>query len=253
MASTKTCVIPYSLQAAGSLKKRSGTYWALPKAKGSVNDQELLNRIMKRNASIHRANAAAMLALLQEEMADVLAQGYNLNLSVIQTRFAVHGVFKLGDAFNSNLHKLKIRIRKGRLLRGIEENIALKETASGQVMPYIQVVTDGISKARCGTLTGKGVIELLGSNLKIEGENPACGLWFIAEDKSETKVSGYVENKPKRLIAPIPDLAPGQYKVKVVTQWNKSGIPLKKPKSCIYPEPLTLQSPKASLTYCAPS
>jgi hypothetical protein len=90
-------------------------------------------------------------------------------------------------------------------------------------------------------LTVGGVIEVRGYNLKIEGDDPACGLWFIPENGIETKAAVMIENKPARIIAMIPQIRHGQCQVKVVTQYTGGGTFLKMPKMFIYPKKLNAE------------
>lgn len=69
-------------------------------------------------------------------------------------------------------------------------------------------------------LTSSGVLEIYGNEIKIDGTDPACGLYFVSSAGEETKVLTIVQNKPSTLIVMIPALAAGVYQVKIVTQFN---------------------------------
>jgi hypothetical protein len=84
-------------------------------------------------------------------------------------------------------------------------------------------------------------VEVRGYNLKIDGDSPACGLWFIDQNGAETKAEVIVENKPSRIIALIPDLPAGSYQVKVVTQFMGSAKLLKTPRNFIFPKSLAVE------------
>jgi hypothetical protein len=96
-----------------------------------------------------------------------------------------------------------------------------------------------VSGAVDTTLTSGGVIEVLGSNIKLSGERPEVGLYLVYENGAEIKVSTIVTNKPSHLIVQLPLLASGTYKLKVVTQYN-SGKDLKEPKTTVYSKSLTV-------------
>jgi len=89
-------------------------------------------------------------------------------------------------------------------------------------------------------LTAGGVAELRGYNLKIDGDNPSCGLWFVAADGQETKAATIIENKPSKIIAMIPALTAGSYQVKVATQFSGGGKFLLSPKIFVYPKNLVV-------------
>jgi hypothetical protein len=103
-------------------------------------------------------------------------------------------------------------------------------------------VKDSVSGTVNEKLSANGVVELRGYNLRIDGDDAVCGLWFVAEGGAQTKATVLIENKPSRIIAMIPALTAGKYQVKVVTQYNGSGKGLKTPKQVVYPKSLTVGS-----------
>jgi hypothetical protein len=59
-------------------------------------------------------------------------------------------------------------------------------------------------------------------------------------DGTSVKVTGnFVDNQWKRLSVQLPALAPGVYKVRVITQFSSGGIPLKDPRQIDYEAALT--------------
>ena len=107
-------------------------------------------------------------------------------------------------------------------------------------MPQIQEVKDTVSGTINEKITARGIVEVRGYNLKIEGDSPSCGLWFVGGDGKETKATVMAENKPSKIIALIPELTSGIYQVKVATQFSGGGKPLLAPKLFIYPKELTV-------------
>jgi hypothetical protein len=116
------------------------------------------------------------------------------------------------------------------------------KTNAVAVLPNIQEVRDSISNTVNEKLTRRGVVELRGYNLKIDGSDSSCGLWFVSDSGAATKAEVLIENKPSRMIAMIPDLPNGNYQVKVVTQYANGMKLLKTPKAFVYPKTLTVTS-----------
>ena len=100
---------------------------------------------------------------------------------------------------------------------------------------------DSVSGAINELLTAAGVVEVRGYNLKIDGDEPACGLWFVADNGQETQATVVIENKPSKIIAMIPDLTDGNYQIKVTTQFTGGGTFLKIPKVFVYPKNLAVR------------
>ncbi|MDR1698811.1 MAG: DUF4469 domain-containing protein [Prevotellaceae bacterium] len=168
-------------------------------------------------------------------------QGNQVTLPLFNTSFSISGVFERpADSFDPNRHKLNINLTKGTLLRDAEKQVKLEKTNTSAPLPNIQEAKDSVSGTVNEKLTAGGVVELRGYNLKIEGEDPSCGLWFVAEGGAESKAKIFIENKPSRIIAMIPALDAGKYQVKIVSQYMTGGKQLKMPKQFIYPKHLAV-------------
>jgi hypothetical protein len=107
------------------------------------------------------------------------------------------------------------------------------------VIPQIKEVKDVVSATVNEKLTAKGIVEVMGYDIKIEGTDAACGLWFVKEDGQEIKATVIAENKPSKIIAMVPDLTAGKWHVKIVTQYS-GGKVLKTPKIYTFPKLLTV-------------
>ncbi|MDR2537782.1 MAG: DUF4469 domain-containing protein, partial [Treponema sp.] len=93
-----------------------------------------------------------------------------------------------------------------------------------------------------GTLTLGRDVKLSGAKLKIAGDNPDVGLFFVpAGGGAEVKVdpSDLVVNNPSELIAVIPPLSAGIYRVKLVTQYSHGKL-LKTPHTFTFDKDLTV-------------
>jgi hypothetical protein len=105
-------------------------------------------------------------------------------------------------------------------------------------------VKDSVSGSVNERLTAGGVVELRGYGLKIDGDNPACGLWFVAETGEELRAEVIIENKPSRIIAMIPARPDGAgavpVRLRVVTQYSGGGKFLATPKVFVYPKTLSI-------------
>jgi hypothetical protein len=107
----------------------------------------------------------------------------------------------------------------------------------------IAAVTDVKTGSQNNLLTPGRNIKVAGAKLKIAGEDPAVGLFFEPEAGGApvpVDPSDMVVNHPTELIAVIPNLAPGTYRLKIVTQYS-SGKMLKSPHTVVFDKPLTVQ------------
>lgn len=95
-----------------------------------------------------------------------------------------------------------MNVSKGTLLRDLEAKIAFEKTSAVSPQPLILEVKDSVLGKVNEVLTPNGVVELLGSSVKIAGDNADCGLWFVSESGEEVKAQVIVQkiNHPLLLL-----------------------------------------------------
>jgi hypothetical protein len=97
---------------------------------------------------------------------------------------------------------------------------------------YIDEILDVHTEALNSALTPGNMIQILGNKIRVEGENPACGVWFVAKaDGARVKITEHLgNNRSNELLGLIPPLASGTYQVEVVTQYSNGTTILKEPR-----------------------
>ena len=224
------------------LTERNDDYSAQTHAVASLDKEAIIARMLNRGTLLTRTDILAVLNGLEETVTDALLEGNNVNLPLFNTSFSISGVFESPmDSFDGNRHKLNINLTKGILLREAEKNVKFEKTNTLAPLPQIQEVKDSVSGKVNETLTAGGVIEVRGYNLRIEGDDPACGLWFVNDNGYEVKASVIIENKPSRILAMIPPLQVDNCRIKVATQYANGVKLLKTPKTFVYPKSLTVE------------
>ena len=203
----------------------------------SLDQEAVIDRILKRGTLLTRTNIIAVLNAYNETVVDLHLQGYSVTLPLFNTSFSISGVFDSQlDAFDGNRHKLNVNLSKGLMLRNAERSVKFEKTNTPAALPLIHEIKDSVSESVNEKLTANGVVEVRGYHIKIEGFENLCGLWFISETGETIKAKVIVENKPSKIIAMIPNLTPGNYHVKIVTQFAGGGVLLKTPKEFIFPK-----------------
>lgn len=233
-------MLEYSL-VENQMTERPDDYSAQTHATGSLDKEAIIARMLNRGTLLTRTDILAVLNNLEETIVDALLEGYLINLPLFNISFSISGVFEsLMDNFDGNRHKLNINLTKGVLLRNTEKEVQFQKVLATLPQPQIQEIKDSVSGVVNEKLTANGVVEVRGYNLKIDGEDQTCGLWFVHDNGDETKAEVIIENKPSKIIAMIPALANGNYRIKVVTQHTGSGTLLKSPRVFTYMKTLTV-------------
>ncbi|PNE27919.1 hypothetical protein BHU09_09990 [Tannerella sp. oral taxon 808] len=108
----------------------------------------------------------------------------------------------------------------------------------------IYLVEDLSNDTPTNTLTKGKNARILGSMVKIDGEDPSVGVTFTnTATKTATRVDSkdVIRNKPSELIILVPDtLAAGKYEVSVTTQFGGGSKPLKTPRTATYKGEITI-------------
>lgn len=226
------------------LTERTDDFSAQTHPSGSHDKEAIIARMLQRGTLLTRTDILAVLNGFDETIVDIMLEGGHVNLPLLNTSFSISGVFEgATDSFDANRHKLNINLTKGTLLREAEKKVKLEKTSTIVPQPQILEVKDSVSGKVNEVLTSKGVVELRGHNIKVEGDNTACGLYFVAEDGTELKAAVLVTNKPSSVVAMMPALAAGKsYQIKLVTQYTGSGTYLKTPRTVVYNKSLTAQA-----------
>ncbi|GHV61294.1 hypothetical protein FACS1894195_1610 [Bacteroidia bacterium] len=234
-------MLDYSLHE-NLLTERTDDFAAQPHVKNSYKRDQLIELMLSRGTLVTKTDIVAVLNNLEETVDYIVRNGGTVNLPLFDTGFSIGGVFDSAmDSFDPLRHKLHVTIRKSSVLRTAEKEVKLTKTNSAPPLPTVLEVKDCVSGAVDTTLTSGGAVEINGINIKVAGENPDNGLYFVAIDGTVAKAVTIVTNKPATLIALVPVLAAGGYRVKIVTQFNNSAVGLKSSRTTIYDKILTVQ------------
>ena len=224
------------------LTDRPDDYSAQTHCMATIDKDAIITRMLERGTTLTKTDILAVLNSLEEVIASALLEGYNITIPLFNTACSISGVFDSPlDSFDGNRHKLNINLTKGRLLREVERSMKFEKTNVPSPQPNIQEVKDSMS-GRVNEILGRnGVVEVRGYNLKIEGDDPSCGLWFRMNNGNEYRADVLIENKPSRIIACIPYLDGDNCQISIVTQYANGLKWLKTPKQFAYPKILIVE------------
>lgn len=223
------------------LTERPDDYSAQTHSGESYDKEAIISLILRSGNTLTRTDLLAAFNAMEESVVQIVEQGGQINTPLLNISFSISGVFDGPlDSFDPNRHKLNVNTTKGTLLRSAEKRIKPQKTQSVSPQPNIQEVKDTVSGKFNEVLTPNGVVEIRGYNIKLTGENPACGLWFVPETGEAVKAEIFVDNKPSTVIAMIPALAAGVYSIRIVTQYS-GGKDLREPKTVTYSKELEVK------------
>jgi hypothetical protein len=166
------------------------------------------------------------------EMIYQLLDGFSAQIG---SYFSLHT--KIGGTYNRETDPIdpeKITV-SFRMLSGLKEllaKIAVQNEGVAGDGAYIDEISDIHSGALNSVITPGGMVRILGHKIKIEGSDPAVGVWFVNQAGGvRTKVSENLGlNRSSEVIVLVPVLAAGTYKVEIVTHYSH-GTLLKEPRT----------------------
>jgi hypothetical protein len=227
-------MLEYSLHE-NPLTDRKDDYAAQVHCKVVYTREGFISLMLQRGTLVTKTDIVAVLNDLEETLAYVISTGGMVNLPILNTSFSISGVFdSVMDVFDPSRHKLHVNVHKGTVLREAEKEVKVTKVNTASPQPQILEVRDSVSGKVDEILTPGGVIEIEGIDIKVAGKNMDCGLFFVPLSSGrELMAETLVRNLPSTIIALIPQLAAGEYQIKIVTQYSGSKD-LKDSKTTIY-------------------
>jgi hypothetical protein len=142
------------------------------------------------------------------------------------------GAENLHIAFRT-LHQLKELLLKVKI-----ENEGLAGDGA-----YIDEIIDIHTESLNSALTPGNMVHILGHKIKVEGEESACGVWFVSQaDNARVKITEHLGiNRSTELFGLIPPLTAGAYRLEIVTQFAGGAHTLKAPRTITAEPSLTVQ------------
>jgi hypothetical protein len=222
---------------------KEGSKIAIPVSKGSIGEEGIAKAIVKMGSTVGEIDVLAVMRGLNKAVTSLSEMGFTINLPLFRTSFSMTETYNAdGTPAQGGKNKVKINLHKGSKLSEAESNLRTERTNPPADALTVYMVRDNESDTADDKLTPGGSFEVYGNGLKIDGDDPACGLYFVDADGKEYKAGKFTAkgNIPKMLSAMIPQLEPGQYQIKVVTQYAGSK-PRKDPKTVVYNTKLTVE------------
>ncbi len=223
------------------LTPQPNDYIARPQDIKSHDLASIINQMLDKGSTVTRADILAVLNNFFEVAATITANGEIINTTLFKTILSVTGVFDgATDNFDQKRHTIKVNTNPGKVLKDALTKIQVEKVTAPEAMPHILEVKDSVSGSVNDQITSKGVLEITGSLLKIEGENTNNGVYLVASDGAQNKIITIIDNKPARLFVILPTLSQGEYSLQITTQYNGGSSGLKSPRTGTFHKPLTV-------------
>jgi hypothetical protein len=179
-----------------------------------------------------------------DEAAYQLCDGFAVNAGYFSVHPNVGGTFdKATEGHDTGKHPVTFRFRTRAPLRALAEHIVVEveglADSSGYIDEFIDITTGAVNEL----LTPGGMFSVSGHKIKVEGDKPGVGVYFVsaADPSRRVKVEGHLaENTSSKLIGVIPALSAGAYTLEIVSQYSSGSNPLKEPRIITFGSALTV-------------
>ncbi|MDR1399127.1 MAG: DUF4469 domain-containing protein [Treponema sp.] len=160
------------------------------------------------------------------EAAYQLCDGFAVNTGYFSIYPNVGGSFNRTEGHDAQKHPVTFRFRPLAPLRALAKHIVIDiegvANVSGYIAQFIDIKTGSVNDA----LTPGGVFSIVGRKIKIVGNDPEIGVYFVSTQNSDQRVKvveRFIQNMPSKLIGIVPELSAGTWKAEIKTQFSGSG------------------------------
>ncbi|WP_352421001.1 DUF4469 domain-containing protein [Proteiniphilum sp.] len=211
----------------------------------SLNEDDLIKTAVARRTDLNATTLKASIEILKQIAIEEVCNGASVAFGLGFFGLKVNGVFTGDNAqWDSTKHSLGVRVIPNVNLRKAVETTGVNIRGLAVSGTVINSVTDVASGEENGTLTPGGGVNLTGTRIRIEGENPSVGLKLVnMETDAETAIpaTSILTNDPSRVTFIVPaDLPEGDYQLVLTTQFSGVKTPLKEPRSYEFGYPLNV-------------
>ncbi|MEI8272175.1 MAG: DUF4469 domain-containing protein [Paludibacter sp.] len=201
----------------------------------SLNEDDLINIAVSRRTDLNPSSLRSSMELLKEIAREQIANGASVAFGLGYFNMAVNGVF-VGDNdhWDSSKHSLSVRVTPTADLRASVNAATVDVRGMAEAGTVINSVTDVTTGEVNTRLTPGGGVNLVGSKIRITGDNVANGIILTNQATSETTVialNSILTNDPSKVSFVVPATLPkGDYKLSIATQFSNSIQNLKEPR-----------------------
>ena len=161
-----------------------------------------------------------------DESAYQLCDGFAVNFGYFSIHPNIGGTFNSeGETHDQKKNPVNFKFRTLAPLRKLIPHIAVDIGAVVDRVAYIDEFTDKDEDSVNSVFIPGNLFSIRGNKIKIAGDHPDCGVFFVPVDNPEkaVKVDRIAENSPTKLIGIAPDTEHTHNRIEIRTQYTGSG------------------------------
>jgi hypothetical protein len=212
------------------LGKGEGAYVARAKAEAPLSIEDVCAAAKNRGGFTGQYEDLAEHAhIFINEIIYRLLDGFSVQLGgFCSLHTGISGTYH-GANDHIGAENLRVAFRTLRHLKELLLKVKIENEGLAGDGAYIDEILDVHTESLNSALTPGNMIRITGHKIKVEGDGPDVGLWFVNQgDQSRAKISEHLAvNRGAELVGVIPPLPAGTYRLEVVTKYTHGTTPLK--------------------------
>ncbi|MHC6203779.1 DUF4469 domain-containing protein [Breznakiellaceae bacterium SP9] len=209
------------------LGKGEGAYIARTKAEAPLHIRDICAAAKNRGGFTGNADDLDdhVQAFINEVVYQIL-DGYSVQMgSFFSLHTRVSGTYH-GENDHIHAEDLHVSFRTLSHLKKLLAGVEIENQGIAGDGAFIDEITDVHTDSLNSVLTPGKMIHILGHKVKVEGEGDTIGVWFVSQAEGNVRIKVTENlgiNKAMELMAEIPALEAGQYKLEIVTKYSGGG------------------------------
>ena len=203
-----------------TLQGGNGYNCGVPKVERSIDMEGIIDAMEQRGTTATRPDIIAVMELFGSVLSEAIEDGHAINTPLFKLGYSIKGTFEgQADRFDPARHKLVANLTAGSLLRTAARRTKLSKT-SPRTLINITSVYKREGEPFDGTIASHSLLAITGNCIKLEGTDPTVGAFLTptAPNAESIRLANIITNMPKKLILQLPDIAPGDYRLSIITQ-----------------------------------
>jgi len=183
----------------------------------SLNNEDLIDEIVKSNTTITRQDALGVIDLYEQLIKMNLRKGYTITTGLFRADLSMTGSFShAGEKIDYKKHKAKVVIRPAKKLsQQVSQGLRFHRQRNPRDNHYLGYVIDMIHRLSPGQLRAGSSLKLTGKGLKSYNHENHYDLSLINLDK-EVYALTLMTASYQRITAMMPkEIAPGKYQLQL--------------------------------------
>lgn len=188
----------------------------------SVTIEDLMRKIARPGSTVTAAEGLALWEELSQALIAEVQAGNRFVSDLFVVSLGMTGSFDSAqDVFDLARHQIRVRVAAGVRLRKAEQGLSVEQVRADVVQPLPDQLEDFGSDTTNDRLSKGGFARLTGERLKFDLADPTQGIFLVASNGTETRVTQVKTNRPGELLFGVPAaLSAGQYRVVVRAKPN---------------------------------